>query len=198
MATTKRKKSATRRKKSSYRRRTPARSGRRKFPNWSLLVLGLAIGIVVAVLVQWVISTANTPGSGLHNILTRPAKPKPKPKAAVRKPSQKTRYDFYTILPESESVVQDSEWERMGRTRDPNISYVLQAAAYNRFADADRLKAKLAINGLQSEIQKITVGNKRSYYRVRLGPFNRAIDADDTNRKLAKLGIKALRLKVRN
>lgn len=94
-------------------------------------------------------------------------------------------------------MVEDSEWERIGRTRDADVSYILQAAAYNRYADADRLKAKLAINGLQSEIQKVTVGNKRSYYRVRLGPYDRTIDAEDANRKLSKLGIKALRLKVR-
>lgn len=161
-------------------------------------MLGLAIGAVVVVLAQWIIGTVNTPGSGLHNVLTRPIKSTAKPKATAKKPQQKTRYDFYTLLPESESVVEDSEWQRLGRTHDPDVSYVLQAAAYNRYADADRLKAKLAINGLQSEIQKVTVGKNRSYYRVRLGPFDRAIDAEDANRKLAKLGIKALRLKVRN
>lgn len=194
----KRKKSATRRTKATYRRRSPAIRGRRKLPNWSLLVLGLAIGVIVAVLVQWIVSTVNRPGSGLHNILTRPEKPQAKPRSVTAKPAQKTRYDFYTILPESESVVEDSEWEYLSRTRDPNVSYVLQAAAFTRYADADRLKARLAINGLLSEIQKVIVGNKRIYYRVRLGPFDRAIDAEDANRKLASLGIKALRLKVRN
>lgn len=194
----KRKKSAVRRKKTTYRRRPAARRGQRKLPNWSLLVLGLAIGIIVAVLVQWIVSTVNTPGSGLHNILTRPEKPATKPATAEKKPAQKTSYDFYTLLPESETVVDDSEWREIRRTQDTNVSFVLQAAAYNHYADADRLKAKLALNGLPSTIQKVTVGNKRVYYRVRLGPFRRAIDADDANRKLAKLGIKALRLKVKN
>lgn len=197
MATT-RKKSAIRRKKTTYRRRSPARRGRRKLPNWSLLVLGLAIGVIVAVLVQWIVSTVNRPGSGLHNILTRPVKSREIPKPVTAKPAQKTRYDFYTLLPEGESVVEDSEWEHLSRTRDPNVSYVLQAAAFTRFADADQLKARLAINGLSSKIQKVTAGNKRTYYRVRLGPFARAIDAEDAIRKLASLGIKALRLKVRN
>ncbi len=194
----KRKKSAVRRKKTTYRRRPAARRGQRKLPNWSLLVLGLAIGIIVAVLVQWIVSTVNTPGSGLHNILTRPEKPTTKPATAEKKPTQKTSYDFYTLLPENETVVEDSEWREIRRTQDEKYSFVLQAAAYNHYDDADRLKAKLAINGLQSTIQKVTVGNTRVYYRVRLGPFERAIDAEDANRKLAKLGIKALRLKVKN
>jgi len=193
---TKRKKSTTRRKKTSYRRRPSTRRGRRKLPNWSLLVLGLAIGVVGSVLVLTIIPTVNTPGSGLNNILTRTEKPKTRPKPVATKPSQKTKYDFYTILPEGEAVVEDSEWEQISRTREADVSYVLQAAAFNRYKDADRLKAKLAINGLQSEIQKITAGNKRVYYRVRLGPFDRARDAEDANRKLASMGIKALRLKV--
>ncbi|MFV1996723.1 MAG: SPOR domain-containing protein [Acidiferrobacterales bacterium] len=194
----KRKKSATRRKKTAYRRRPAARRGPRKLPNWSLLVLGLAIGVVVAVLVQWIIATVNKPGTGLNNILTRPDKPGTKSRPVAAKPPQKTKYDFYTILPEGEAVVEDSEWQDISRTREADVSYVLQAAAYNRYADADRLKARLAINGLASEIQKITADNERVYYRVRLGPYNRASDAEDANRKLARMGIKALRLKVRN
>lgn len=172
-------------------------SGPRKLPNWSLLVLGLAIGIVVAVLVQWVATTARTPGSGLHNLLTRPAKPAQQQKVIVAKPRPKTTYDFYNILPGDEAVIPDTEWEGIGRTRDPGVEYVLQAAAYNSFEDADRLKAKLAFNGLTSEIQKVTVGNKKTYYRVRLGPYDRAIDAEDANRKLVEMGIQALRLKIR-
>jgi len=194
----KRKKSVTRRKKTAYRRRPPARRGKNKLPNWSLLVLGLAIGVVVTVLVLWFSRTINSPGSGLHNFLTRPDKPKATAKPVVAKPTLKTKYDFYTILPESEEVVEDHEWVDISRASDPTVSYILQAAAYNRYADADRLKAKLALHGLHSEIQKVSVGNERIYYRVRLGPFDRAVDAEDANRKLSSLGIKALRLKVRN
>ena len=200
MAAARRKKSATRVRKTTTRRRTSARrtrSGPRKLPNWSLLILGLAIGIVVAVLVQWVANTARTPGSGLHNLLTRPDKPTVQKKTKVAKPRPKTTYDFYNILPGEEKVIPDQEWEGIGRTREPDVSYVLQAAAYNNYKDADRLKAQLAFNGLSSEIQKVTVGNKKTYYRVRLGPFDRAIDAEDANLKLSKLGIKALKLKVK-
>lgn len=200
MATTRRKKSATRVRKSTTRRRIGSprsSSGPRKLPNWSLLVLGLAIGIVVAVLVQWVTTTAKTPGSGLHNLLTRPAKPAQQKKVVVAKPRPKTTFDFYNILPGDEAVIPDTEWEGIGRTRDPGVEYVLQAAAYSSFEDADRLKAKLAFSGLTSEIQKVTVGNKKTYYRVRLGPYDRAVDAEDANRKLVEMGIQALRLKIR-
>jgi len=200
VAAARRKKSATRVRKTTTRRRTSgrgARSGPRKLPNWSLLILGLAIGVVVAVLIQWVASTARTPGTGLHNLLTRPDKPAQPRKTNTAKPQPKTTYDFYNMLPGDETVIPDQEWEGIGRTRDTSVAYVLQAAAYNNYKDADRLKAQLAINGLTSEIQKVVVGDTRTYYRVRLGPYDRAIDAEDANRKLSKMGIKALRLKVK-
>ena len=200
MAATRRKKSATRVRKTTTRRRTGgsrSRTGPRKLPNWSLLILGLAIGIVGVVLIQWVVDTARTPGSGLHNLLTRPDKPAVQNKTKVARPQPKTTYDFYNILPGDETVIPDQEWEDVTRSREPGVEYVLQAAAYNNFSDADTLKAKLAINGLSSEIQKVVIGNKKTYYRVRLGPYDRAIDAEDANRRLSKMGIKALRLKVK-
>lgn len=192
-----RKKSATRKKKTTNRRRGYTRRGTRKLPNWSLLILGLAIGVVLVVTVQWISKTSQTPGSGLHNILNRPKKIKAVKQAPKPKTVPKPDFDFYTILPESETVIPDKEWQGIARTREPNVRYVLQAAAYNRYADADRLKARLALNGLESKIQKIIVGKQRTYYRVRLGPFDRPIDAEDVHRKLQNLGIRALKLKVK-
>jgi cell division protein FtsN len=193
-----RKKTASRRTGATPRR-TPRRSGARKLPNWSLLVLGLAIGIVVVMLVQWVVQRAQTPGTGLHNVLVR--KPDTAPATPTKPPAPsnniKTSYDFYTILPESEAVIPDREWSDLARQQQQGVQYMLQAASYNNYADADRLKARLAFSGVVSEIQKVTVGNKGTFYRVRLGPFDRAIDADDASRKLAELGIKPLVLKLK-
>lgn len=193
-----------RRKKTTARRtgattRRPKRSGPRRLPNWSLLILGLAIGIVVVILVQWVAQRAQTPGTGLHHVLVR------KPDAASAAPerpaappaSAKTSYDFYTILPESEAVIPEREWSDMARQPQPGAQYMLQAASYNNYADADRLKARLAFSGIVSEIQKVVLGDKGTFYRVRLGPFDRAIDADDASRRLAELGIKPMVLKLK-
>ncbi|KPK10721.1 MAG: hypothetical protein AMJ68_08345 [Acidithiobacillales bacterium SG8_45] len=106
---------AARRKKSATR---VSRSGPRKLPNWSLLILGLAIGVVVAVLIQWLTSTARTPGTGLHNLLTRPGKPAQQPRTQTARPQPKTTYDFYNMLPGDETVIPDQEWEGIGRTRE--------------------------------------------------------------------------------
>ena len=166
-----------------------------------LFLLGLAIGLFVALLV-YVNGTGETLGNGLKGLLKQPAPshgdarsvakhtPPPVPKPA------KPKFDFYTMLPEIESVLPKSAPK--GKTgTDTNVSYVLQAASYGNLSDADRLKAQLALQGLAAYIEKITIENRGDYYRVRVGPYKSLDKLDVDADKLAKLGIHPIRLKVR-
>ena len=69
------------------------------------------------------------------------------------------------------------------------MSYVLQAGSFNNFQDADQLKAKLAMNGLVAQIQKIIIEGKGEYYRVRLGPFENLEALEAAEQQLKRLGI---------
>ena len=51
---------------------------------------------------------------------------------------------------------------------------MLQVAAFKSAADAESLKAQLALRGLQAAVQSVTI-NRETLYRVRLGPY-RGID----------------------
>ena len=55
----------------------------------------------------------------------------------------------------------------------------------------------LALAGLVAHIQKITVEGKGEYHRVRLGPYEKIEQLDATALQLQKMGIKAIRLKVK-
>ena len=72
---------------------------------------------------------------------------------------------------------------------ETTTTYILQAASYKSFKDADMLKAKLALNGLSSRIEKISVEGKGDFYRVRLGPYSSARTKKDVVSRLADLGI---------
>lgn len=74
--------------------------------------------------------------------------------------------------------------------------YVLQAGSYRREADAERFRARLALLGLGSYIQKVTIQDRGDFYRVRLGPFSNYEDMINADRTLGGEGIKPLRLKV--
>jgi cell division septation protein DedD len=199
-------KSATRRKKTSRRKTTTrktASGGSRKLPNWSLLVLGLAIGLLLAWLIQLVIYGMRNPKSGLNHLMTSstPASSRTRvnKNTGAKNSDAKPSYDFYTILPETETPLTDREWVRQKHAPvEKGVSYMLQAASYSTYKDADQLKAKLILNGLSSSIQKVSIENKGTYYRVRVGPFASTKQVDQARETLATLGIKPLLLKIAN
>jgi len=132
----------------------------------------VGIGIGVASVMLWQMYAHRGDGrSGLTNLfssLSRPEKPVKKEPEPARAP--KPKFDFYTILPETETVLP----ERRARSKpvktkpEEGISYILQAGSFAGFEEADQVKAKLALSGLVAHIQKITIEGKGEYHRVRL------------------------------
>ena len=53
------------------------------------------------------------------------------------------------------------------------------------------------MNGLSSQIQKITIEGKGEYHRVRLGPYEKFEELDSVSQQLTKLGLKPIRLKIK-
>jgi cell division septation protein DedD len=177
----------------------------KKLPPWAFLVLGLTIGIVLTALVTVFAYRGTSPGSGLGALISRAHKPpdrsnKKTPSAASPAKVRMPKFDFYTILPEIETVLPEAEplpQRKPAKAPDTNVRYVLQAASFARFEDADRLKARLALNGLVTHIQKVTIEGKGEFYRVRLGPYDNLAELNTANARLRELGIEALRLKVK-
>lgn len=194
-------------KKRKVRRRSSAsRRGRRKpLPTWAWVLVGLVVGIGLTALVQLVIKRTTAPNSGLRALVdsaTRPAPVTPKPAAVPTRSAGKTKYDFYTILPETETVLPEpTASPAPGKQKDqaePGYTYILQVGSFTQFADADRLKAKLALNGLVAQVQKTEIKGKGTYYRVRLGPYNSLSALDRVHDQVRQFNIQALRLKVKN
>jgi cell division protein FtsN len=72
--------------------------------------------------------------------------------------------------------------------------YLLQVGAFPNAADAETLKAKLALQGFVANVQSVDIGGQ-TYNRVRLGPFRSATDLESTKQRLAGAGINAIALK---
>lgn len=187
-------------------RRTAARSsGKKKSRGILWLVAGLLLGAALMYAAQMVLYRGSKPFSGLSALFSSDKKAADKPEKntppeAERPP--KPKLDFYKILPEIETVLPEppkGSGKKTAKAEPPEagVIYILQAASYDNAGDADRLKAKLALNGLEAHIEKISIQGKGDFYRVRLGPYARIDDLDAANVRLGQLGIKALRLKVK-
>lgn len=75
--------------------------------------------------------------------------------------------------------------------------YVLQVGSFQKFEDADRVKATLALNGIGSFIQKVTVEGRGDFYRVRVGPYEQIQEVRKSGEALAKLGFHPLRFRLK-
>lgn len=111
-----------------------------------------------------------------------------------------SRYDFFTVLPEMEVVVPERELSTRAQPEatDPSLPgerFVLQAGSFRNPADADQMKAQLALLGAVANVQQVTVDGQ-SWHRVRLGPVDSAGAADQLRRQLQDNGIDVLVLKV--
>lgn len=118
----------------------------------------------------------------------------PEKKAEPEKPVQpeEPRYDFYTILPQAETVVPDYEIqtrvreELVGKTKA--TKYVMQAGSFREAADAEKHKSKLALLGIESWIEKAKVGNV-IWHRIKIGPYDNPSSVSTIKELLQKNGI---------
>ena len=79
----------------------------------------------------------------------------------------------------------------------PTGSYYLQVGSFSDGVKAERFKAELGMLGMQTSIQKVTVNNRETYHRVRVGPFGTLDELDRTRQTLKKKGIDSTPIKVR-
>ncbi len=176
-----------------YKNRAGSRkksTGKAKVAWWKWLLILLLIGSFVAFLM---FLRQHAPQNTVSN--TEDLKPLIKKPTHQDKPSKEPQYDFYTILPKAEMVVPDHELktrereERVGKLK--NSQYVIQAGSFRAFAEADKLRAQLALMGIESRVEKAKVGNV-VWHRVKMGPFKRISSVSTIKRRLRKNSIDAI------
>src|SRR5687767_7796318 len=122
--------------------------------------------------------------------------------AVAAVPAEKPKFDFYKILPGQEEPVSERELrERMRSTRGqqegPKDVYFIQAGSFQNPADADNQKARLAILGFESSVEPANLPDKGTWYRVRLGPYNKLDDINRIRQALAQNNIDASLVKIK-
>ncbi len=120
--------------------------------------------------------------------------------AASGKPAKtgegKPRFDFYKILPGTEEAVTDKEFKRATPAAGKEV-YFLQVAAFQSPSDADNLKARLALAGIETQIQTATLPDGQVWHRVRVGPFSSKDELGRSRAALKENNLEANLIKVR-
>lgn len=116
------------------------------------------------------------------------------------KTEDKPRFDFYRILPGKEEPVTERQMReaatQAAKPGAPKESYFLQVGSFPNPADADNLKAKLALMGMEATVAPANVAGKGVWYRVRLGPYTRVDEINRIRQKLTQNGVDVSLVKV--
>jgi cell division protein FtsN len=108
-------------------------------------------------------------------------------------------YAFYDMLPKFEVVVPEKDKDIRPDTKSvPETrrgTYVLQAGSYKNFADADRVRAQLALQGVESKVQKVSVDND-TWHRIRIGPISKLDELNRLRQILRKADVDVLVIRV--
>jgi len=99
---------------------------------------------------------------------------------------------FEVVVPEKEKDIRP-DVHAAPETRPG--TYVLQAGSYKNFNDADRIRAQLALQGIESKVQKVSVDTD-TWHRIRIGPISNLDELNRMRQKLRKSDIDVLVIRV--
>jgi len=191
------------------RRKTTGRKTRSRRPaaapaqGWAWGLLGLGVGLSVSAFIYLnsrpPATDQPTPDAAEQPQPKSKSKPTGTKREATPDAKEEPRFTFYDVLENFEVVI--FEEEAPVATKAPQVPidtpgiYVLQAGSFGKYSDADRRKAQLAMLGVESGIQKVTVDDK-VYHRVRVGPLDDLDELQRLRRKLSGANIDAVVLRV--
>ena len=207
-----------------YKHRATSRRRRKPVSPWLGVTVGLLVGLFVAFLVYIKMLAPKTPGqvNGTVEVMPQTTTPGEATGGNVTQAPgpPKPRFVFYSELPEMEVIVPEEEIrasvaqpppvvpDKPASTRQPaapvstkpaapSETYYLQAGSFKGAEQADRFKAKLALMGFETDIQTITIDNRDTYHRVRVGPYSDLRTLDKARTRLKKAGIETRTVKIK-
>jgi len=189
------------------------------------IFIGLVIGVLISFGVVWYLNKTPLPFQNKYEGAPKgdkagngQAAPAPLPGKPGDKPVER-RFDFYNILegkapqggapapaaagapaaPAAPAAAAKPGTAPPVAEAKPQLNdvFYLQVGSFQKAADADNLKAKLALTGLYASVQEVSIPDKGTMHRVRVGPFR---DPDEMNRArelLVQNGVQASVVKAR-
>jgi cell division protein FtsN len=168
------------------------------------ILIGLMLGLGIALAAAWYINKMPSP------FIARTAPPKSEPakglapaqqgpEKAASAQEEKPRFDFYKILPSIEEPATEQPLKEAQKRPAPAVkeAFFLQAGAFQNAADAEQLKARLALLGIESAVQTTTLPEKGVWHRVRVGPYTSIEELNRTRDLLKQNGVETALVKVR-
>jgi cell division protein FtsN len=183
------------------------------------ILVGMVVGLVIAGGVAWYI--LKTPSSFVNNVPHETAKlaadsekqfpastaktAQPTSGAASGVDEDKPRFEFYKVLTDKQdatvliqkssdnaaTIESKSAPVQSGGNAIAKETYFLQAGSFSNAEDADKLKAKLAMLGIEASVQIATIPDKGVWHRVHVGPYKGREEMNNALAVLKQNGVSA-------
>jgi cell division protein FtsN len=177
---------------------TGRRRQQQQASGFAWMLFGLALGLLVALLV-YLQSERRSPRQDAATSPPSRAGDVPPAEQAESEPPRDERFDFYEVLPQFEVVIPEVDSppraDASVRAVEEPGSYVLQVGSFTALGDADRMQANLALLGIESRIQRVTI-DADVFHRVRIGPIADLEELNQVRRRLRDARIEWLLMKV--
>ncbi len=173
------------------------------------IFVGLVVGILIAFGVVWYLNKTPLP---FQDKSGRAEKPSDKPADLSRAPEslpgkpgdkvgEKPRFEFYKILPGGQEATPAPAQAMPSAPPLTEVvageSFYLQAGAFPKAADADNLRAKLSMQGVEVGVQEVAIPDKGTFFRVRVGPYAKPEEMNRVRNQLVQNGIQTTVVKVK-
>lgn len=189
---------------------------------WRFLLGGFSLGVIAAAIAYYLLSpgaprrpdepvpeTRRPPASMIEEEtqaapepIRAPLEEDPTPTAEEESEPEEKGYAFWTMLPEYEVILPDEDDKAEERETSKPLAriskpgkYLLQVGSFRRYEDADRLKAKLALQGIECAIKRITLDDSQ-YHRVLIGPEDELREVNALRERLNQQDIKVLVIRI--
>ncbi len=177
--------------KRKKKRRSSSSRKQQEYPGWAWMIFGLAIGLSVAFAVyvkdRGPSRIEPTPDPASLQSALDDNNETGAPAAAEADEPRERRFTFYELLPAFEVEVPDATPEVEADVEPQAVvqpgTYVLQAGSFSTPGDADRRRAELGLQGIESRIQPVEI-NGQDRFRVYIGPTD---DLDELNMLRSRL-----------
>ncbi|MFT7235622.1 MAG: cell division protein FtsN [Methylophagaceae bacterium] len=179
------------------------RTNRRKPEKQSLPIAPMLISFAVGAFVMFLLQIKDTVP------IDTVVKSKPKVSQNNERNTIEPTFDFYDILPEMEvkvdrpkvAIKQQLAQKEVVKTaaieKSGSVSYLIQVGSFRNPTDADGFKARVALLGIESKVQTVTIDNTETWHRVLIGPIVGRGKADGIQKQLKKNKIDSFLLRTR-
>jgi len=177
------------------------------------ILVGMVVGVALAAGLAWFILKSPSPFVNKEQqVAVKPLPEVAKPAEAakpVAPPASvaasgvgdgKPRFEFYKVLTDKQDATVAVPDKPKASESKPAVSqatpaaketYFLQAGSFSNAEDAEKVKAKLTLLGMEVNVQAATIPDKGVWHRVRVGPYKGADEMNSARNTMKQNGVDA-------